>query len=102
LAGWAGTIGLEDTVLSVTEKDQEVEVRQSLQTIQDEFLPVKENIMTLLEHLKKQGEKRGEKRGQRFGKVNTLIRQLSAAFREFSTADADRVRGLPRRDGWTN
>jgi hypothetical protein len=69
-------------------------VRQSLQTIQDEFLPVKENIMTLLEHLRKQGEKR-EKRGQRFGKVNTLIRQLSAAFREFSTADADRVRGLP-------
>jgi hypothetical protein len=39
-------------LLSVTEKDQEVEVRQSLQTIQDEFLPVKENIMTLLEHLK--------------------------------------------------
>jgi predicted transposase YdaD len=86
-------------LLSVTEKDQEAEVRQSLQTIQDEFLPVKENIMTLLEHLKKSGEKRGEKRGkergQRLGKANTLVRLLSAAFPEFSTADADRVRELP-------
>ena len=43
--------------------------------------------MTLLEHL----EKRGEKRGQRIGQVNTLIRLLSAAFPDFSPADAQRV-----------
>jgi hypothetical protein len=69
-------------LMSVTEKDQEAEVRQALQSIQDEFLPVKENIMTLLEHL------------ERTGTANTLIRQLSAGFAEFSATDADRVREL--------
>jgi hypothetical protein len=78
-------------LMSVTEKDQEAEVRQALQSIQDEFLPVKENIMTLLEHL----EERGEKRGEHLGKISTLIRQLSTGFAEFSPADADRVRELP-------
>ena len=51
--------------------------------------------MTLLEHLKKQGEKRGKKLGQRLGGVAMLTRQLSAAFPEFSPADAERVRALP-------
>jgi hypothetical protein len=73
-------------LMSVTEKGQEAEVRQTLQSIQAKFHPVKENIMTLLEHL--------EKRGQRFGKANTLVRLLSAASQEFSPADADRVREL--------
>lgn len=53
-------------------------------------MPVKENIVTLLEHL----EKRGEKRGLRAGKVATVVRLLSAAFPEFSPA-ADRVGRLP-------
>ena len=74
-------------LMSVADKDQESEVRQALQSIQDEFLPVKEHIMTLLEHLEKRGEKRGE--------IATLIRQLSAGFAEFSVADAERVRELP-------
>ena len=39
--------------------------------------------MTLLEHL------------ERNGTANTLIRQLSAGFSEFSSTDADRVRDLP-------
>ncbi len=39
--------------------------------------------MTLLEHL------------ERSGTANTLVRQLSAGFSEFSAADADRVRKLP-------
>ena len=55
--------------------------------------------MTLLEHPKKQGEKRGKKLGkelgQRLGRVSMLTRQLSAAFPEFSPADAERVRALP-------
>jgi hypothetical protein len=51
--------------------------------------------MTLLEHLEERGEKRGEKRGEHFGKISTLIRQLSTGFAEFSPADADRVRELP-------
>jgi hypothetical protein len=78
-------------LLSVTEENQEAEVRQALQSIQDEFLPVKENIMTLLEHL----QKTSEKRGQFLGKAHTLIRQLSAVFAEFTPAHADRVRQLP-------
>jgi hypothetical protein len=73
--------------MSVMESGQEAEVRQALLSIQDEFLPVKENIVTLLEHLEKRGEKRG--------KIETLIRLLSAAFPESSAADADRVRRLP-------
>ena len=47
--------------------------------------------MTLLEHL----EKRGEKRGQRLGKVETLTRQLSAAFPELTLANADQLGRLP-------
>ena len=39
--------------------------------------------MTLREHL------------ERTGTANTLIRQLSAGFPEFSSTDADRVRDLP-------
>jgi hypothetical protein len=77
-------------LLSVTEDDQETEVRKSLQSIQDEFVPVKEGIMTLLEHF----EKQGEKRGQRIGQVNTLIRLLSAAFPDFSPTDAEQVHQL--------
>ncbi len=65
--------------MSVTEEDQEAEVRQAIQSLQDEFLPLKENIMTLREHL------------ERTGTANTLIRQLSAGFPEFSSTDADRV-----------
>ncbi len=49
---------------SVMDRKQEGEVRQALQSLQDEFLPVKENIVTLLEHLEQRGEKRGEKRGE--------------------------------------
>lgn len=83
-------------LLSVTEEDQEAEVRQALQLVQDEFLPVKENIMTLLELIeergKKQGVKQGVKQGEILGKSNTLIRLLSAAFPQFTAADADRVR----------
>jgi hypothetical protein len=78
-------------LLSVTNAPRETELRQALQSIQDEFLPVKENIMTLLEHL----EKRGEKRGQHLGKANTLIRWLSSVFPGFSAADAERVSKLP-------
>jgi hypothetical protein len=70
-------------LMSVTEKDQEAEVRQAIQSLQDEFLPLKENVMTLLEHL------------ERTGTANTLIRLLSAGFPEFSGSDADRVRELP-------
>lgn len=70
-------------LMSVTEKDQEAEVRQALRSLPGEFLPVKENIMTLLEHL------------ERTGTANTLVRLLSAGFAEFSAADADRVRELP-------
>ena len=81
-------------LLSVTEDEQEPEVRQALQSIQDEFLPVKEEIMTLLEHLREQGKKQGKKQGQRMGKISTLTRFLSAAFPEFSSADADRLRKL--------
>lgn len=73
------------------DKDQEAEVRQALHTLQDEFTPVKENIMTLLEHL----EKRGEKRGQRAAKVATVVRLLSGAFPEFTSAVADQVGRLP-------
>jgi hypothetical protein len=73
--------------MSVADKEQEAEVRQALHTIQDEFLPVKENLMTLLEHVEKRGEKRG--------RIATLIRLLSAGFAEFSAADAARVRKLP-------
>jgi hypothetical protein len=69
------------------EPGQEADVREALVAIQDEFLPVKENIVTLLEHLEKRGEKRG--------RVETLVRLLSAAFPEFLSSDADRVRGLP-------
>ena len=58
-------------------------MRQAIQSLQDEFLPLKENVMTLLEHL------------ERTGTANTLIRQLSAGFPEFSATDADRVRELP-------
>ena len=90
-------------LLSVMEKDREVEVRQALHSIDEEFGPIKENIMTLLEHLEERGEKRGEKRGeergekrgQHLGKINTLVRQLSAAFPAFGAVDADRVRELP-------
>jgi hypothetical protein len=89
--------------LSVTDEQQEAEVRGALQSVQDEFLPVKEHLMTLLEHLKKSGVKRGKKLGvkrgkelgQHLGQVATLTRQLSAAFPEFSPADAERVRALP-------
>jgi hypothetical protein len=70
-------------LMSVTDKDQEAEVRQALQSIQAEFLPVKEHIMTLLEHLEQRG------------RIGTLVRLLSAGFPEFSAADADRVRDLP-------
>ncbi len=82
-------------LMSVTDKDQEADVRQALQSIQGEFLPVKEHIMTLLEHLEKRGEKRGEERGEERGRISTLVRLLSAGFAEFSAADADRVRDLP-------
>jgi len=98
-------------LLSVTDEEQEAEVRQSLQTLQNEFLPVKEHFMTLLEHLEKRGEKRGkelgeklgekrgEKRGteigQHLGRVVTLTRQLSAAFPEFTSAEAERLKKLP-------
>jgi hypothetical protein len=86
-------------LMSVMEPGQEAEVRKALLSIQDEFLPVKENIVTLLEHLEKRGEKRGERRGERRGekrgKIETLTRLLSAAFPESSSADADRVRKLP-------
>jgi hypothetical protein len=78
-------------LLSVTKKGQEAEVRAAVESMPDQFLPVKEKVMTLLEHLRKQGEKRGEKRGR----VAILIQLLSAAFPEFSAADADRVRKLP-------
>ena len=47
--------------------------------------------MTLLEHLQETSEKRGHFLGQ----AHTLIRQLSAAFAEFTPAHADRVRQLP-------
>jgi hypothetical protein len=77
--------------LSVTDEQQQAEVRGALQSVQDEFLPVKEHLMTLLEHLKKEGKKLG----QRLGRVSMLTRQLSAAFPEFSPADAKRVRALP-------
>ena len=70
-------------------------MRQALQSVQDEFLPVKENIMTLLEHLKETSEKQGEKRGHFLGQAHTLIRLLSATFAEFTPAHADRVRQLP-------
>ena len=82
-------------LLSVTDEQQEAEVRGALQSVQDEFLPVKEHLMTLLEHLKKSGVKRGKELGQHLGRVATLTRQLSAAFPEFSPADAERVRALP-------
>jgi hypothetical protein len=75
----------------VTEKDQEAEVRQALQSVQDEFLPVKENMMILLEHL----EKRGVRRGRHLGKAETLIRLLSAAYPDLLPADQDRMRDLP-------
>jgi len=71
-------------LMSVTDENQEAEVRQALQSVQDEFLPVKENIMTLLEHI--------EKRGKILGKSDTLVRLLSAAFPQFTAGDADRVR----------
>lgn len=92
--------------LNVMDREQETEVRQALQWLQNEFLPVKENIVTLLEHLEKRGEKRGEQRGrklgeqrgrelgQHLGKVATLVRQLSAAFPEFTPANAEQVREL--------
>lgn len=56
---------------------------------------MKENILTLLEHLEKRGEKRGQKRGQRAGKVATVVRLLSAAFPELTPAVADQVGRLP-------
>lgn len=74
-------------------------MRGALPSGQDEFLPVKEHLMTLLEQLRKQGEKRGKERGkelgQRLGRVAMLTRQISAAFPEFSPADAKRMRALP-------
>jgi hypothetical protein len=79
-------------LMSVTEEDQEAEVRQALQSVQDEFLPVKENIMTLLELIEERGKKEGVKQGEILGKSNTLIRLLSAAFPQFTAADEDRVR----------
>jgi len=94
-------------LLSVTDEQQEAEVRGALQSVQDEFLPVKEQLMTLLEHLKKsgvergkklgvkRGVKRGKELGQHLGRVAMLTRQLSAVFPEFSPADAERVRALP-------
>ncbi len=86
-------------LLSVTDERQEAEVRRGLQSVQNEFLPVKEHLMTLLEHLQKRGEKRGrklgKKLGQHLGQVATLTRQMSAAFPQFTPADAERVRELP-------
>lgn len=52
--------------------------------------------MTLLELIeqrgKKEGLKEGVKEGEILGKSNTLIRLLTAAFPQFTAADADRVR----------
>ncbi len=96
--------------MSVTDENQEAEVRQALQSVQDEFLPIKENIMTLLELIeergkkegKKEGVKQGVKQGEILGKSNTLIRLLSAAFPQFTAADADRVRTFSDQAHWTN
>jgi len=82
-------------LLSVTDEKQEPEVRRSLQSVQDEFIPVKEHLMTLLELLQKRGEERGEERGQHLGRVAMLTRMLSAGFPEFSPADAERLHKLP-------
>jgi hypothetical protein len=56
-----------------------------------QFEPIKESVMTLLEHL----EQRGEQRGLREGRVQTLVRQMSAANPEFSESDAAKLRELP-------
>jgi hypothetical protein len=68
-------------------------VRQALQTVQDEFLPIKDNTMTLLEHL--------QQRGHFLSQAHTLIRLLSAEFAEFTPAHADRVRTASGRSVWT-
>jgi hypothetical protein len=70
-------------LLSVSDEQQEAEVRRSLQSVQDEFIPVKEHFMTLLELFQKRG------------RVSMLTRMLSAAFPEFAAADADRLQKLP-------
>jgi len=85
-------------LLGVTDETQEAEVRGTIQSVPDEFLPLKEQMVTLLEHLEERGEKRGkelgEKLGEKRGRLSTLARQLSAAFPEFSSADATRLEKL--------
>ncbi len=44
-----GAADPDNYLMSVTEKDHEAEVHQAIQWLQDEFLPLKENIMTLPE-----------------------------------------------------
>jgi hypothetical protein len=72
---------------SVTEPDEEPEIRESLLSMKVQFEPIKESVMTLLEHL--------EQRGQREGRVQTLIRLMSAANPEFRESDVAKVRELP-------
>jgi hypothetical protein len=72
---------------SVTEPGDEAEIRESLLSMKVQFEPIKESVMTLLEHL--------EQRGLREGRVQTLVRQMSAANPEFSESDAAKLRELP-------
>ncbi len=81
--------------MAVTQPEDEPEIRHSLLSLKAEFEPVKESVMTLLEHLEQRGEQRGKEAGLREGRVQTLVRLLSAANPEFTESDAVKVRELP-------